>query len=131
MIAPDTNVLVRFLVRDDIEQHRRAAALLRAGPDGGETFFVADVVLAEIVWVLGSRYRLGRSAIADAVHALLEAEHLVFESTERCYRALRRYQQGPGGMADYLIVETARDAGCDHLATFDRALGSESDVMPV
>ncbi len=127
MIALDTNVLVRFLAKDDEEQHRRAVTRLARGPQAGETFFIGDVVLAEVVWVLQSRYRLGRAAIADAVRALLEAEHLTFESADRCLRAVRRYAAGKGGFADYLIAERARDAGCTQVVTFDQDLLGEAD----
>lgn len=60
MIGLDTNVLVRFLVRDDEEQHRRAVDLLRRGAEEEETFFVG-----EVVWVLVSRYRCGRQEIGQ------------------------------------------------------------------
>lgn len=122
MIGLDTNVLARFLVRDDEEQHQRTIALLTRGPDEGEAFFIGDVVLAELVWVLQSSYRLSRSEIAAALRALLEAEHLHFESMDRCLRALRRYRAGKGGFADYLIAERSADAGCATLATFDAGL---------
>lgn len=122
MIGLDTNVLVRFLVRDDEEQHRRAVDLLRRGVDEGETFFVGEIVLAEVVWVLASRYRCGRDEIAGVVRQLTEVQELVLESTDRVVRALRAFERGKGGFADYLIAERARDAGCSSVATFDRAL---------
>ena len=129
MIGLDTNILVRLLVRDDEEQHRRTVALLERGTGAGETFFVGDVVLAEVVWVLQARYRLARPEIVGALRALLEAEQVVFESTDRCLRALRRFEAGRGGFADYLIAERASDAGCASLATFDQALLAESDTV--
>ena len=129
MIGLDTNILVRLLVRDDEEQHRRTVELLARGTGEGEAFFVGDVVLAEVVWVLQARYRLARSEIVRALRALLEAEHVVFESTDRCLRALRRYEAGRGGFADYLIAERALDAGCANLATFDQTLLAESDTF--
>ena len=127
MIGLDTNVLVRLLVRDDEEQHTRVIALLKRGVEEGQAFFVGDVVLAEVVWVLQGRYRLSRSDVEDTLRALFEAEHLTFESTDRCLRALRRFRTGGGGFADYLIAERAADGGCDGLVTFDRALLAETD----
>lgn len=95
----------------------------------GAGTLVGDVVLAEVVWVLQGRYRLARVELAGALRALLEAEHLVFESTDRCLRALRRYEAGRGGFADYLIAERASDAGCSNLATFDQAILSEAGTI--
>src|SRR5688500_15449977 len=97
MIALDTNDVVRFLVRADAAQHDRARRRLARGAAEGEEFFLGDVVLAETVWVLSSRYRFERRAIALALRALLEAEHVAVESVDRCTRALRRYESGAGG----------------------------------
>lgn len=129
MIALDTNVVVRFLVRDDEAQHEAARRLLARGPGDGEEFFLGDVVLAEVVWVLASRYRFERRVIASTLRALLEAEHVSVESTDRCLRALRRFESGRGGFADYLIAERGRDAGAATVATVDRELLAEDGFI--
>ncbi len=129
MIGLDTNVLVRLLVRDDEAQHHRAIALLGRDPD--ETFFVGEVVLAEVVWVLASRYRCDRDEIASVVRQLTQVQELHFESTDRVVRALRSFESGEGGFADYLIAARARDAGCSSVATLDRALHADSGFVPV
>lgn len=126
MIGLDTNMLVRFLVRDDEAQHAGAVAALRRGAESGETFFVGDVVLAEVAWVLTSRYHCRRDELASVVRQLAETNELVFESTERLVRALRAFQHGKGGFADYLIASRAQDAGCLTMLTFDRDLLAES-----
>lgn len=131
MIGLDTNVLVRFLVRDDEEQHRRVVELLRQGADDGETFFVGEVVLAEVVWVLTSRYRCARHEVGAVVRQLTEVRELAFESTDRVVRALRSFERGSGGFADYLIAERARDAGCASVVTFDRALHADAGFAPL
>jgi len=114
-----------LLVRDDENQHRCTVDLLRRGADGDETFFVGEVVLAEVVWVLASRYRCGRDEIASVVRQLTEVQELALESTDRVVRALRAFERGKGGFADYLLAERARDAGCTSVATFDRALHAD------
>jgi len=118
----DTNVIVRFLVRDDEDQHQRVVSLLRRGAEAGETFFIGDVVLAEVVWVLSSRYGVTRDEVATVVRQLAEVEELHFESNDRVVRALHAFSRGRGGFADHLIAEQARDAGCATVYTFDRAL---------
>ena len=129
MIGLDTNILVRLLVRDDEDQHQRVVELLRRGADEGETFFVGDIVLAEVVWVLASRYRCTRDDISAVVRRLAEVQELVLESTDRVLRALRAFERGKGGFADYLIAERARDAGCSSVATFDRALHADGGFV--
>ena len=53
MIALDTNVLLRFLVADDVAQQERAARLIASAIQKEELLFVGDVVMCEAVWVLG------------------------------------------------------------------------------
>jgi predicted nucleic-acid-binding protein len=109
-------------------QHQRVVALFRRGIARGETFFVGDVVVAELTWVLRASYRFERAQIAAALRALLEAEHLVFESTDLLRRALLQFQSGSAGFADCLTAERGREAGCATLVTFDRALLGQSGV---
>lgn len=126
MIALDTNVLIRFLVEDDPAQSRRARALVQKAIDASEPCFVSDVVVCEIVWVLGTSYKVGRKEIGRILDRLLRAQHLAFPAVERLFRALSAYESGRGDFADYLIRQWAGEAGCRTVATFDRDLLSET-----
>ncbi len=122
MIALDTNVLVRFLVEDDPVQSRQAKAMMaRAVRDDGQ-YFVSEVVVCEVVWVLAGSYRVGRKEIAAILRQLLRARHLTFSEGARLWQALGAYDSGRGDFADYLIREAARESCCEAVVTFDRAL---------
>ncbi len=129
MIALDTNVLVRLITRDDPGQARAVDALLST-PD--ETFFLPDLVLAELAWVLARSYGFSRDEIMEVLAALLDRLDIVFEDEERVRAAVCRYSQGLD-LADGLILEKARAAGCSGLASFDEAflrLGAEFTRRP-
>jgi predicted nucleic-acid-binding protein len=125
MIALDTNVLVRFLVRDDEKQSRKAKKLIEGVVARGEQLFISDIVMCETVWVLLSAYRFTRAEIVHALAALVRARNVVFSSNDQLARALDAYRRGKGDFADYLIREHARAAGAEVVATFDRALLAE------
>lgn len=125
MIALDTNVLVRFLVRDDEVQASRVLARLRSVTEQDGTAFVPDVVLAELVWVLRSTYRFPKDRIVSVVRGLYATRHLTFSSPDRITRALSAFETGRGDFADYLIREQARDHGCGCVVTFDRKVNGE------
>ena len=122
MISLDTNVLVRILVADDPKQVRRASELIEQMDESGETAYVSDIVLCELVWVLDSGYGHDRIAIAAALRRLLTARQLSFDSPDNLFRALRAYEKGRGDLADYLIREHAKAAGCKKVFTFDKKL---------
>jgi predicted nucleic-acid-binding protein len=129
VIALDTNILVRYLVRDDPAQARRAKALVDRLDAAGERAFVSDVVICEVVWVLRRAYRFDRQPIAGVVRQLLSARQLAFGSTDRLWRAVRAFDAGNGDFSDYVVREHAKDAGCDAVATFDKALHAENGFV--
>lgn len=125
MINLDTNVLVRFLVRDDAAQTARARALIAAAVESERACFITDVTLCELVWVLRRAYRLPRQEIVDRLRLLLVADHTAFQARSRIDRALTAYEARKGDFADYLLHETGVEAGCRETATFDAALLSD------
>lgn len=118
MVAADTNIVVRVLVRDDPRQVRQAEAFIVAGA------WISHIVLAEAVWVLSANYRLSPSDVADMIEKLLNHREFVVEDPATILAALTHFRSRPSlGFTDCLILETARKAGHLPLGTFDRELG--------
>ena len=121
MIAIDTNVLVRYLVRDDAEQAEAARALLE-GLTRERPGFVCREVSIEVVWVLERAYGFTRADIADVLLELVATDCLVFESADEVTRAVLRYRQGGPGFSDLMILAAAYRAEAVPLYTFDARL---------
>ncbi len=119
MIGLDSNVLVRYLTRDDEAQFAAATAAISAVAAAGERLYVCFAVLLETVWVLDRSYRTDRAGIARAVQALLENPDTVFENERLVEAALDAFQTGPADFADYLIAFGNLSAECRHTLTFD------------
>src|SRR3954454_20518656 len=119
MIAIDTNVLVRLIVRDDDEQHQKVRALLSRVAAEGHTVFVPDVVLAELVWVLDRAYGFDDPTVLKVLRDLENSTEVVFRASDEISRAIDAYEAGNAGFADYLIAESARGAGASLMYTFD------------
>ena len=125
MIALDTNVLVRYLVEDEPRQSAEATRLIDAAAAAGESIFISQIVLCELVWVLSFAYDVSRREIAAILQQLRRASNLVIESADQVQRAIDSFERGKGDVADYLIAEHAVAQGCTVVATFDRALHSD------
>lgn len=78
MIGVDTNILVRYLTQDDPEQARKASREIDQGAEAGETFFITDVVMCELVWVLETAYDYDRLQIADTLDKVLATKQFQF-----------------------------------------------------
>ncbi len=124
MIALDTNVLVRLLLRDDVAQGQLANELFEANAGNDAALFVSDVVLAELAGVLRSRYSLADEPIARAFRALLDNATLAWQSHAAVTQALQLYEQGGADFPDCLIVSLGSQHGCEATATFDRGMRS-------
>lgn len=120
MIALDTNVVIRFLVRDDEAQSRRVYDRFKQAEAHREIFLVPLPVLLEILWVLESAYRKRRNEILDAVEGLKQMSILRFESEEVVQRWLTEAAESSADLPDLLIALAARSAGAREIMTLDR-----------
>ncbi len=119
MIALDTNVLVRYLVRDDAEQAEAARALLESLTTDRPGYVCREVAV-ELVWVLERAYGFSRDQIATTLEELVATEGLVIEEADDVARAAFRYRIGGAGFSDMMIVFTAERAGALPVYTFDQ-----------
>jgi len=125
VIGLDTNVLVRFIMRDDAAQTARADALIDGlGPGEG---FVALLVLAELHWTLTRSYGLRSHQSAEAIAELLRAAEVRLEAPAVVRAALRLTHAG-ADFADAVIAGTAAEAGCTTTFTFDRRAARHPDM---
>ena len=119
MIALDTNVLIRYLTRDNPEQAEAARALLQGLTTNGPGFICREVVI-EVVWVLERSYRFTRERIANIVVELVATDTLVIEDDNDVAQAATAYRQGSADFSDLMILAAANRVGAQPLYTFDR-----------
>ena len=111
MRAIDTNVLVRFLTKDDPEQYAKARALIEEGD-----IFVATTVLLEAEWVLRSGYEYARIDIIKAFRSFAGLAGVVLERPDVTAQALAWTETGMD-FADALHLASSSRCGSFH--TFD------------
>lgn len=119
MIGLDTNVIVRYLTKDDPAQTTAAVRIVRSLTES-EPGFVSLVVIAELVWVLETSYRFTKQEVIEVLETLTSSKELILESPEAVSQAIRLFRAGRADFSDYLIERTGRIAGCVYTITFDR-----------
>ena len=107
MIAVDTNVLVRLLVQDDVEQSERAYGLFER-----EDVFLPETVLIETAWVLQFSYRFDRDSVDHAFRSVLGLPNVAVSDAAKLELALEWHAAGLD-FADALHL-----AACQHTETF-------------
>ena len=119
MIALDTNVLIRYLTRDNPEQAEAARALLQGLTTDNPGFICREVVI-EVVWVLERSYRFSRERIANIVVELVATDTLVIEDDNDVAQAAAVYREGSADFSDLMILSAVNRVGAQPLYTFDR-----------
>ena len=127
MRSLDTNIILRFLLRDMPDQSPRAIAVIK-----GSQCYVTDTVITETVFVLEKIYRAPRNYIAASLKPFLS-----FPNLECNFSLLTDmfdlYEKHPSlSIIDcYLAVEA--EAVGNQLVTFDQMLlkyGGEHVIEP-
>jgi predicted nucleic acid-binding protein len=114
----DTNVLVRHLTGDPPAQARRATTLL----GGRHTLILTDLVLAELVYVLGSYYERPRGEVASLSRSLLALPAIATADDLLLLRSIELYEQHRLGFADAYVAAAAEMSGVGAVVSFDRRL---------
>ncbi len=113
-ITADTNVLLRTVVQDDVEQAETARALLLKAT----VIAVPVAVFCEFAWVLKRAYGRGADDIAEAIEAIsgIDAVATDLPAVEAGVAALR----AGGDFADGVIAHQGEALGATVFASFDR-----------
>ncbi len=119
MIGLDTNIVVRYLTHDDPVQTTAAVRVVESLSETSPGF-LSLIVIAELVWVLESAYRLKKSEVEHVLASLLRSKELVIERAEVVAQALRRFSASRADFADCLIERGGHAEGCPYTFTFDR-----------
>ena len=129
MRAIDTNIVVRLLTADDVEQAKAARRVVEAGD-----IFLGVTVLLEAEWVLRAGYGFGPEQIAEALRGLAGLPGVSVEEPAQLATALD-WMQGGMDFADALHLVRAEQ--CSAFVTFDqkfakraKALGTMPVIVP-
>lgn len=123
MTGLDTNVLVRYITRDDEAQTRAADRLIESATDAADPLFINHVVLCELVWVLARSYGVPKTGLVEALDAIMNTPGLQIEEGELSFAALEDYRRSGADFADCLIGMKNRSLGCGATLTFDGQAG--------
>lgn len=125
MIAADTNIWARAYLGDDREQSHKARKAIKAACEA-DGVFVPLLVLAELAWVLRSRWE--RERVLDTLGEIFKTDGIVVESRTLAERALAASRASAAGFADLLIAEISIACGAGEIFTFDKVFGRQPRV---
>lgn len=114
----DTDILVRHLTGNPAEMAARSTAYLA----GASELYLADLIVAETVYVLESFYKAPRDQIATAMRSLVAMRSVITVDPALLLRAIEVYEIDRLDFAEAYLVACAESTGIGRVASFDRAI---------
>tara|TARA_R110002126_G_scaffold185155_1_gene333658 strand:- start:11986 stop:12369 length:384 start_codon:yes stop_codon:yes gene_type:complete len=124
VIAVDTNILARFLVRDIEDQARKVKELV----DSGTTFYINAVVISELSWVIQKIYGYTKEEFVWAIDFLFETDGFLFFDQEIVKKALSDYLHQSADFSDCLINQINLNEDLETI-TFDKKASTLSGMQ--
>ena len=123
----DTNILVRHLTGDPADMAQRATVYLASV----SPLFLADLIVAETVYVLESFYEVPRGQVADAMRSLIAFDSIVCVDPALLLRTIEVYEINRIDFADAYLVASAESTGVGAVASFDRSIDRVTTIERV
>lgn len=119
MTGLDTNVLVRYIMQDDVKQSAKATKFIERLTVESPGF-LSIISVVELGWVLSSCYGLSREQIVQVFESLLMTKEMLIDRSDQVLKALRMFKVSRADFADCLVGISAAAAGCTSTVTFDQ-----------
>jgi predicted nucleic-acid-binding protein len=120
MIGLDTNVLVRYITQDEVQQSAAANRLIEDQLSKDNCGLISNIVLCELSWVLSNAYGYSRDQIDSVIQQILITQEFSIEDSANAQKALQHYRNGRAGYADYLIAQTHCAMEAEYTVSFDK-----------
>jgi predicted nucleic-acid-binding protein len=125
MITIDTNIVLRYLIKDDAIQTKLAIELFKHN-----RCFILKTVILETVWVLSSKqgYALARDVIVNRIQHLLKLPAVIIEELNNVILALHWYALGMD-FADALHLASSLQT--EQFVTFDKRMVNKANAINI
>ena len=120
----DTNVILRYLTRDDESKAEACYRLFQRVKQGEEELFTCEAIVAEVTYVLSSPrapYQLSHGEVRDRLLPVLTLRGLKLPQKRACLRALDLYASSPFlDFEDALAVAHMEQRGVAEIVSYDK-----------
>jgi predicted nucleic-acid-binding protein len=128
-MLPDTNVVLRYLLRDIPEQFTQAADFFEQVRTGGKKVVFLESVLVECIYILTRYYNVPKKEAAEALAGLMHYKGVVNSDKAALSSALALYGENNLDPVDCVLLARARHDAMQ-VFSFDKALVKAAAKAP-
>lgn len=114
MIRVDTNYVIRYLMNDNEEMAEKAEKILE-----NEKVFLANEIIAEVVYVLEGVYQIQKDDIRNSLQELVSFKNILVDNKQVMMNALTLYEEKNLDFVDCLLCAYSPN---EKVLTFDKKL---------
>ena len=118
---PDTNTIVRYLIKDDLALYARAKAFFDKVKNGSEKTVILESVVAECVYVLTKIYKVPKDKTSNSLINILHYKGIANVDQKELIHALTIFLEKGMDIVDCILCAKAA-SGDDNLFSFDEEL---------
>lgn len=115
----DTNLIIRYIVKDDGGKADAVEKFFLAAKEKGGALFVPGIVIFEVVFVLEKIYSLDRALIRGAIEGILNTPIFRCDMDSVIRAALVNYDEKKVKFADAVIAAWGLERGIKTIYTYD------------
>ena len=116
----DTNIILRFLMQDNMRQFGQSERLIQRIAERQETVFLPWHCVCEIVFTLQSYYEVPRNEVVEKLSILFSHAGLHIHMKNAVLHALEIYKNTNVSFADALTIAQMQCGGISEIYSFDR-----------
>lgn len=120
----DTNFILRFLLKDNLQQFQIAKKIFN---DPMANLYITDMVTAEIVWILTSFYKFSRDQITEKLFLLLNLPSIQ-SNKSILIRSLYLYRNFNISFIDAYLSAYMEEEKLEGIYSFDKGLDKIKSV---
>jgi predicted nucleic acid-binding protein len=120
---PDTNSIVRYLVKDDLALYAKAKDFFDKVKNGTEKAVILESVIAECIYVLTKIYKVPKDKTSSSLINILHYKGIANDDQKELIRALTIFLEKGLDIVDCILCAKAAGGG-DKLFSFDEELNN-------
>ncbi|KPJ55635.1 MAG: hypothetical protein AMJ42_06505 [Deltaproteobacteria bacterium DG_8] len=120
----DTNVFIRFLTNDVPQKAYACEKIFKRAIEKKESLFTTELVIAEIIWVLESFYKLKKEEIRNKLEKILNTPNLMCPNKNLILIALTLYTKKDIDFIDAYNALILKEEGISEVYSYDKDYNS-------
>ena len=125
---PDANIIVRYLVKDNITLYTKAKDFFDKVKDGSEKAVILESVIAECIYVLTKIYQAPKDKASNSLIDILHYKGIANDDQKELIRALNLFSERNIDIVDCILCAKAVGSG-DNLFSFDEELNKVARLL--